>query len=93
MCVSHCHGLSYTQLSLNNNNSYDLSLSTRVGVTVVPGAAWCSAPMEDTPPCASNLPFPKGGDVRCHKEKMCPGAVKINDCIFCKIPSKCNKVY
>lgn len=58
-----------------------------------PWAAWRSATMEDTPPCAPNLPFPEGGDLRCHREKMCPGAVKINDHIFCKIPSKCNKVY
>lgn len=25
--------------------------------------------------------------------KMCPGAVKINERIFAKIPSKCNEVY
>lgn len=48
-CVSCCH----RHLSLlNNNSSHHLSLRTLVGVTVVPGAAWCSATMEDTLPCA-----------------------------------------
>lgn len=70
VCVSRCHGLSYTHLALNN--SYHLSLDTRVGVTVLPGAGGARPPRRTTPPCASNLPFPKGGDVRCHREKNVP---------------------
>lgn len=30
-------------------------------------------PVEDTLPCASNLPFPEGVDVRCHAQKCSPG--------------------
>lgn len=65
--------VSYTHLSLNNNNNtYHLSLNTQLSVTVVPGAAQCLAPMEDTPPCTSNLPFPKGGEHQMSQRKNVP---------------------
>lgn len=38
-------------------------------------------------------PLPRGRGRQMSHTKMCPGAVKINDRIFCKIPSNCNKVY
>lgn len=88
VCLSFCHR--HLSLHYNSSSSHHLSLHTLLGATVVPGAVRCSPPWRT--PCLVP-PFPDGGDVRCHTEKMCPGAVKINGRIFCKIPSKCNKVY
>lgn len=72
------HVLSCRHPSLSDNNSsHRSSFNTHSGWRH--HGLWNrpSAPVQDlTLPHASNHPFPKGGDVKCHKQKCAPGPCK-----------------